>query len=117
MKRDKFQAGRTNAYLNTRSSCAGVDVEMVTDNLMLVMITVDLSEGRADNAAWVLAHSVDVVAEFLENRFEIPFSFTTVSFTAAWDMVNSRKKNQRKRSAELPPLPAFLGGDAYEPRE
>lgn len=117
MKKFDFQTGQTNAYLNTARAHSNVDIEMVTDSTMLVMVTIDVTEGRMDNAAWVFAHAVDVVALFLETRFGLPFRFFTVTFDAAWGMVNARKTTRRKKSAELPALPLFLGGTLVPPEE
>lgn len=110
MKKSRFQTGRTSAYLNQCGPASGVDVEMVTDSDMLVQIVVDVSDGRIDQAAWTFAHAVDVVALFLEDRQGHPFRAFTVVFTAAWGFVSARKLKQRRKSAELPALPPFLGG-------
>lgn len=110
MKRSPFQTGRTSAYLSRANVSSNVDVELVTDTVMQVVVTIDVSDARLDNAVWVFAHAVDVVAVFLEDRLDVPFSWFTVGFTAAWGFVNARSKPKRKEQATLPDLPLFLGG-------
>ena len=117
MKGWTLQTGRTNARLQSAKAHSNVDIEMVTDDMALVMITVDISGDRVANAAWVFALAVDAFALFLEEEAGAPFRFFTVTFDGAWEMVNARATNRRKKSAELPTLPLFLGGTSVPPEE
>lgn len=117
MKSHDLQTGRTNAHLNRRGNYVDFSVELVTDDLLQVYAVLPVSPSRVDNLPWILAHLVDAVALEVERLTGVPFRATTVVFTAAWDMVNSRGTSKRKESARDLALPPFLGGSEDPPVE
>lgn len=106
---ERMQTYRTNAYLNSRRPFQNVDVEMVTDEVVQIIITAPLTSKDVDGLAWQLAHLVDVVALFAEDQTGNPFQSFTIVFEAARVQIRARKTRDRKESAELPALPPFLG--------
>lgn len=112
MKKDGFQKYRTNAYLNRSREVPDVQLEMVTDEILQVVVYIDTRPGKIDGGAWLLALAVDAVAEKLEQETGNPFASFVLFFTAAWGMVDARPRMKRKRSADFPALPSFLGGSS-----
>lgn len=113
----RVQTGRTNAYLNSRRPFADFQVEMVTDEHVLIMLTAPLTEKSVDSLVWQLAHLVDAVALFAEEKTGNPFRSFTVLFENARFQIGSRRLATRKESAEIPALPDCLGGSEEPSKE
>lgn len=104
------EAARTSIHLNRKGSYESVSIEMVTDDIVQIMLTASLTEARVDNLAWQLAHLVDAVALFAEQEIDNPFMAFVIVFTQAWEMISARKVIRRKESANTSALPELLGG-------
>lgn len=104
------QTGRTKAYLEQTSPYRDCQIEMVTDEIVQIMLTASLTEDTVDNLAWQLAHVIDEVALFADQETGNPFYAFITLFTQAWGMVCARKTVRRKESAGIPTLPVFLDG-------
>jgi hypothetical protein len=99
MKDAPFQTGQTAAYLAKLREREDVQLEMVTDDILQVLIHIDVREHRVDNSAWLFVSAIDRAASRVERETGNPFASFVLFFTAAWNMQNARPPARRKKEA------------------
>lgn len=94
-----------------------IDVEYVTDDILMACVYFDVSERGFDGSAWRLAHLVEVVAKEFDKRIPPSFAAFVLAFRTARSLIEARPFERRKETADLSNLPPFLGGSSDPPRE
>lgn len=93
---------------------ARVDAEFVTDDILQVLVHVTVTDEAFEEAAWLLAHAIDVVALEFDRRLPPSFKAFEYSFSAARSMIKARPVKKRRDAADIRNIPAFLGG-SFDP--
>lgn len=99
MENKTFQTGQTAAYLAKLKEREDVQIEMVTDDVLLVMITIDVRDKRVDNGPWLFALAIGQAAARIEAETGNPMNNFLLIFTAAWYQYNARPPARRKKEA------------------
>lgn len=115
MKTGDLNRRRALEQLGTPVEFERVDFDMVTDDILMVLFYVDVSEKGLSPAAWQLAHVIDVIAAQFDRWSPPSFMAFATAFSAAWLQVQSRPRKKRQEAADLGHLPAFLGGSEDPP--
>lgn len=93
--------GEAARFLRERSPVGEVIVEFVTDEVVQVTVTFDVTDRLVDGGAWLLVHAVGLVASRIEEETGNPYQSFVTLFEAAWHMFRARKtRDQKKTTAE-----------------
>lgn len=99
MEDDGFQTGRTGAFLANLSEREDVQLEMVTENVLQVVVYVDVREHRVDNGPWLFALAIGEVAARIERETGNPMASFLLIFSQAWSQYSARPPARRKKEA------------------
>ena len=91
---------------------ARVDLEFVTDDILMLQVYFNVSDQGMDEGAWMLALAVDAVAKKYDERCPPSFMAFGLSFGQARAMIQARPPKKRREAAYIANLPPFLGGSS-----
>lgn len=99
MEKSDFQTGQTAAYLATLGEREDVMMEMVTDDILQVLIHIDVRAHRVDNGVWLFILAIGEAAARIERETGNPMNNFLLMFTQAWFQYNARPPARRKKEA------------------
>lgn len=74
-------------------------LEMVTDDILAVLINIDVRAHRVDNGAWLFILAIGKAAARIEQETGNPMNSFLLTFTQAWYQYNARPPSRRKKEA------------------
>ncbi len=98
MSKRRFRTSNLRSLLNSKTPPPGVDLELVTDNILQVVVYLDLRDSHVDDQHWVMVEAVDRVAAYLDYYKFHPFRAFVLKFSAAWEMRSCQKTKDRKKT-------------------
>ena len=96
--KEKFAvAAQTSFSLETRGAVEDVQVEFVSDDVCQVLINIDTRPHRIDRGPWNIVHAVLLAATMIEAETGEPLRSFLLTFTQAWNHLNSQKTKDLRR--------------------